>query len=78
MESKRYIYWEEGDFWMGYFEEYPDYITQALHEYQDGQRQNPIMGGMAKNLSTQDIEGLAAYFTSLPGPLHTPRRNGAY
>ncbi|HET7649301.1 MAG TPA: cytochrome c [Gammaproteobacteria bacterium] len=50
--------------------QYQDYIIQALHEYQSGQRKNPIMAGMAKPLSQQDIEDLAAYFSSLPGPLH--------
>lgn len=50
--------------------QYPDYIARALHEYQKGDRKNPIMAGMAKSLSDQDIQDLAAYFSSLPGPLH--------
>lgn len=50
--------------------QYRDYIVQALHEYQKGDRKNPIMSGMAKPLSEQDIQDLAAYFSSLPGPLH--------
>lgn len=25
----RYIYWRDGDHWLGYFEEYPDYQTQG-------------------------------------------------
>ena len=29
MQSARYIYWQEGDAWLGYFEEYPDYWTQG-------------------------------------------------
>lgn len=58
--------------------QYPDYIAQALHEYKDGQRKNPIMTGMAKPLSDQDIADLAAYFSSLPGPLHMLPRKGAY
>ena len=29
MGLKRYIYWQNGDFWLGYLEEYPDYITQG-------------------------------------------------
>ena len=58
--------------------QYPDYIVQALHEYKDGQRKNPIMAGMAKPLSNQDIQDLAAYFSSLPGPLHMLPRKGSY
>jgi len=29
MVSARYIYWQEGQHWLGYFEEYPDYLTQG-------------------------------------------------
>lgn len=51
--------------------QYKDYIAQALHEYKNGQRTNPIMKGMASGLSDQDIKDLAEYFSSLPGPLGT-------
>ena len=29
MNAARYIYWQDGDHWLGYFEEYPDYRTQG-------------------------------------------------
>ena len=29
METKKYIYWEEDNMWIGYLEEYPDYMTQG-------------------------------------------------
>ncbi len=29
MKTKRYVYWQEDDMWIGYFEEYPDYWTQG-------------------------------------------------
>jgi len=29
MEKKKYIYWKDDDMWLGYFEEYPDYLTQG-------------------------------------------------
>ena len=29
MEMKKYLYWKEGDMWLGYLEEYPDYMTQG-------------------------------------------------
>jgi len=51
--------------------QYKDYIIQALSDYQDGDRKNPIMSGMAANLSDQDIDDLAAYFSSQEG-LFTP------
>ena len=25
----KYHYWQENDFWLGYIEEYPDYMTQG-------------------------------------------------
>jgi len=25
----KYIYWQDGDMWLGYLEEYPDYWTQG-------------------------------------------------
>ena len=49
--------------------QYQDYIEQVLHEYKDGQRTNAIMNGMAAPLSDQDIDDLAAYFSSLPSKL---------
>lgn len=24
-----YIYWKDGEFWLGYLDEYPDYMTQG-------------------------------------------------
>jgi len=29
MERKRFIYWQDGEIWLGYLEEYPDYMTQG-------------------------------------------------
>jgi len=56
--------------------QYKDYIIQALHEYKDGGRNNPIMKGMAAGLTDDDIRNLAEYFSSLPGPLHTIPQGG--
>ena len=30
MEKIRYVYWQDGEFWLGYIEEYPDYVTQGM------------------------------------------------
>jgi cytochrome c553 len=51
--------------------QYNMYLQQVLHEYKDGQRENPIMKGMVATLSDQDIEDVAAYFSSLPTKLDT-------
>ncbi len=49
--------------------QYPDYMAKAMNDYKSGARKNAIMGAIAKPLSKQDIENLAAYFAALPGPL---------
>lgn len=44
-----------------------DYIQQALHQYQNGQRKDPVMSGLVAALSEQDIHVVAAYFAAQPG-----------
>ena len=44
--------------------QHPEYITQALIEYQKGIRPNPVMAGMAAGLSAQDIADIAAYYST--------------
>jgi cytochrome c553 len=46
-----------------------DYLAKALRDYKSGARKNPIMGAMAQPLTPQDIENMAAYYASQPGPL---------
>ena len=29
MEKVKYIYWRDEDMWLGYLEEFPDYMTQG-------------------------------------------------
>ncbi len=29
MKRVRFVHWQEGDTWLGYLEEYPDYWTQG-------------------------------------------------
>ena len=42
------------------------YLVKQLKAFRDGTRQDPAMSPMAKPLSDQDIEDLAAFFSSLP------------
>jgi hypothetical protein len=30
MKTLAYTYWQDGDFWLGYLNEFPDYWTQGL------------------------------------------------
>ena len=52
-----------------------DYLVHALTAYRRGtgtnSRSNPIMGPMARQLSDDDIQNIAAYLSSLPGSLVT-------
>jgi predicted RNase H-like HicB family nuclease len=40
MNTPRYVYWQDGDMWLGYLEEFPDYMTQGttLEELQENLR----------------------------------------
>jgi len=29
METTKFVYWRDGDMWLGYLAEYPDYMTQG-------------------------------------------------
>jgi cytochrome c553 len=51
--------------------QHPDYIEQALNDYRLGKRKNPIMAPFAQQLTKEDIELLAEYFSEQKG-LETP------
>jgi cytochrome c553 len=53
--------------------QWPDYLVKALEDYKSGKRANPIMKGFASTLSQQDMEDLAAWFSSQPSGLHSER-----
>jgi cytochrome c553 len=44
--------------------QYPDYLVRALTDYKSGRRTNAIMKGFAAQLSSKEIEDLAAWFSS--------------
>ena len=49
MERKKFIYWQDGEMWLGYLEEYPDYMTQGetLEELKENLRDiyNELISG---------------------------------
>ena len=53
--------------------QYPDYLVKALSDYKSGERANPIMKAFAEPLSKQDIEDLAAWFSTRKSELHFKR-----
>jgi cytochrome c553 len=50
-----------------------DYLVRSLTDYKIGRRNNPIMKGFAAQLSRQDIEDLAAWFSSQKSTLKDAR-----
>jgi cytochrome c553 len=48
-----------------------DYLAKALRDYKSGARKDPTMSGFAATLTTQDIDNLAAYFSSQPAVLQS-------
>lgn len=51
--------------------QYRSYIEKALNDYKSGHRKDPVMAGMAANLTAKDIANLAFYYSSLPGNLNS-------
>ena len=47
----KFVYWEDGSNWLGYLEEYPDYLTQA--ESLDELKENLL--DIYKDLSSGEI-----------------------
>jgi hypothetical protein len=39
-KSIRYVHWQDGEMWLGYLEDYPDYMTQggSFEELEDNLR----------------------------------------
>ena len=46
-----------------------DYLVAALTQYKAGKRKNASMNGFAAALKPEDIQDLAAYFSSRPSDL---------
>ncbi|GMV90720.1 MAG: hypothetical protein AMXMBFR82_04980 [Candidatus Hydrogenedentota bacterium] len=54
MASLKYVYWEDANMWLGYLEEFPDYMTQgeSLEELRENLRD------IYKDLSSGEIPGV--------------------
>ena len=47
--------------------QYEDYLRYALKQYRSGERNNAVMAAFVVNLTDEDIDDLAAYFSSQSG-----------
>ena len=54
--------------------QYQDYLEKVLRDYKSGARKNPIMNGIAKPLTRDDIRNVSAYLAALSGPLSNQKR----
>jgi cytochrome c553 len=45
--------------------QHADYLLRQLRNFKSGARDNPIMKGQVANLADQDLQNLAAYFSSV-------------
>ena len=54
MNTARKFYWQDGDKWLGYFEEYPDYMTQG--ESLEDLREN--LKDLFHDLTSGEIPGI--------------------
>ena len=53
------------DLWPNLAGQKKDYIVKQLTAFQNGDRKDPMMSPMAGTLSSEDIQNVAAYFSSL-------------
>jgi len=51
--------------WPSLAGQHAPYMVKQLKDFKSGARKDPVMAPMAKPLSDQDMENLAAYFASL-------------
>lgn len=45
-----------------------EYLAEQMLAFRSGERHDPMMSSIARNLSDEDISVLSYYFQSLPGP----------
>ena len=58
-----FTYWQDGDFWLGYLDEFPDYVTQGEDDPQAAHRAAVTSCGAAPagiRLATSSTEGTCA------------------
>jgi hypothetical protein len=54
MSTARYVRWQEGEMWLGYLEQYPDYVTQgeSLSDLEENLRD------LYRDLTSGEIPGI--------------------
>jgi cytochrome c553 len=57
--------------------QHPEYLYKQLSDFKAGKRENAVMGGMVANLSKEDMQSLADYFTAQTPTLGKAQSEGA-
>ena len=57
--------------------QHPEYLLKQLTNFKEGKRVNAVMSGMIANLSSQEMQDLAAYFAKQKTTLAKAKSNGA-
>ena len=54
MSTARYVHWQDGEMWLGYLDEFPDYMTQgeSLAELEENLRD------LYRDLTSGEISGI--------------------
>jgi cytochrome c553 len=53
--------------WPSLAGQHEDYLVEVMGQYQNGQRSDPVMVGQVVNLSAEDIEDIAVFYSAQPG-----------
>jgi cytochrome c553 len=56
--------------------QHPEYLLKQLTEFKDGKRTNAVMTGMVANLTPEDMQNLATYFSGQKQTLAKAKTNG--
>lgn len=57
--------------------QHPEYLLKQLNNFKEGKRANVVMAGMVANLSAQEMQELASYFSKQTQTLGKAKSNGA-
>ena len=53
--------------WPSLAGQHEDYLVEVMGQYRNGQRSDPVMAGQVVNLSAEDIEDIAVFYSAQPG-----------
>jgi cytochrome c553 len=57
--------------------QHPEYLLKQLKNFKEGTRANAVMSGMVANLTPEDMQNLASYFSAQKQTLAKAKTNGA-